>query len=522
MKTRRFAAAALVMPALVVMALLPGPGSATNESLAFTAPVQLEAHAPIGTELGSGQRQPSGEPSIKVDQKGIIYVAGVSSVAQASPLWVSIDGGKSFSELATPEQVREHSPYGAEGDIAIDSQRHVYFADTAIPTTAFSRWTPSDTPGEQPTWDYTLPHGIGVHPGVDDRPWLAYGADTDGTESIWMYLNQVGYVAIYRTADGGITWENRLIDTVAHEVMIAAPRDSAETLYGFGRCEGYVVLCARSTHNGGATWIKTQVAKTDKGRESGSIFVADAVDAAGSVYGVWSEADFDDGTGGDTKADNGCDIYYSFSSDGGRTWSKKRQIDGRKGCSAFPWVTGGDKGRIAVAWYETSAQGPNENTVPAKAAWYVKAALITGADRPSPSITTGTADANPVHVGPLERNLWDYFQIATGPDGRFHIAYVEDVDAGPDGYAGTNTGGNNAMDTMYVAQAGGPLLTAPAAASVPKKGGKPAPRVKGTKRTARNKGTLANTGVGTGWGFAFIAIAAVLALVRWTRLRGSR
>ncbi|MGH2725128.1 MAG: hypothetical protein ACRDI0_12905 [Actinomycetota bacterium] len=429
----------------------PAAGTPRGRALSFTEPLQVEAHNPIGTAIGNGERQPSAEPSIKVDSQGVIYIAGVTSVGQASPLWVSQNDGRSFDELTTPLNWRERSPYGAEGDIAIDAQDRMYFVDTAIPTLAFSRWAPPEGPGDKPSWEFTLPHTLGVLPGFDDRPWLAYGGTGEDDESLWLYVNHVSHVAVYRSTDQGLTWEESTSTFPGQRFftgMVAAPRDDSQTAYLFGNCGNGTSLCSRDTHDGGQTWRETTVADVDPGRRIGPIMVANAVDSAGVVYGVWSEA------GG------GCDVFYAASTDGGATWRPKVQVDG-PGCSAFPWIAAGRSGRIAIAWYENTAPGPHPDQVPADSQWFLHAAVVTRAPTSSPVIASGVADPNPVRIGPLVRALWDYLQIAIGPDGRFHIAYAEDVTAGPDGPVGTGlnpSNGTNAKDTMYVAQAGGPRI----------------------------------------------------------------
>jgi hypothetical protein len=59
-------------------------------------------------------------------------------------------------------------------------------------------------------------------------------------------------------------------------------------------------------------------------------------------------------------------------------------------------------------------------------------------------------------MGPLGRDVWDFFQVAIGPDGRFNIAYSEDTsgtcpEPGTSAYATCKV-------AWYVGQAGGPLL----------------------------------------------------------------
>ncbi len=462
------------IPAQAKRAKRPAP------TLTFTRPLQVEAHDLPSAVLGNGERQGSGEPSIKVDSKGVIYLSGVTTVGRASPVWISQNGGKSFEVLHTPGQFRELSPLGAEGDIAIADDDAMYFVDTGISFLAFTRWAAATgVHGEQPAWEYTIPHTIGVLPGVDDRPWLAYASD-DAGEVLWLYVNHSSHIAIYKSTDGGMSWTettNTLPEQLYFPGMIAAPRDRTEDAYLFGNCGDYLSLCSRSTHDGGATWEEVGVADVEEGREIADFMVSTAVDDAGIVYGTWAEDDADDASEDapnptQPDADDGCDVYYAASRDGGHTWGRKVRVSDGTGCAVFPWIVGGARGRVALAWYEADAPIPNADANPQvaagapadPAAWYLHAGVVLNADR-RPQVVRRVADPTPVHYGPLLRELWDFLQIAVGPDGRFHIAYVEDVSAGANGPVGLGPpeealvlGAQATKDTMYVAQRGGPRL----------------------------------------------------------------
>ena len=487
---RRRSLFALAVALTLVLPMLPAEAGKPKRSppkLTFTRPLQVEAHDVPSAILGNGERQGSGEPSIKVDSKGIIYLSGVTTVGRASPVWFSQNNGQSFEILHTPAQFRELSPLGAEGDIAIADDDAMYFVDTGISFLAFSRWAAATGEhGEQPDWEYTIPHTIGVLPGLDDRPWLAYGSD-ESEEVLWLYVNHGSHTATYKSTDGGMTWSemNNTLPTQRYfPGMIAAPRDSTQDAYVFGDCGTGNTLCSNATHDGGATWEEVEVAKVEEGRSIAPLMVSSAVDDAGVAYGAWAEADTNDASEdapnpSQVDGDDGCDVYYAASRDGGRTWGRKVRVSDGKGCAVFPWITGGARGRVALAWYEADAPIAHADAAPTPppgappgteakpATWYLNAGVVLNADR-RPQIVRGVADPNPVHYGPLLRELWDFLQIAVGPDGRFHIAYVEDVTAGPNGPVGLGPpddlqilGAQAPKDTMYVAQRGGPRLRDP-------------------------------------------------------------
>ena len=484
MRRRSLAPLAIALATLLpTLAAEAGPRQAAPPRLTFSRPLQVEAHDLPSAVVGNGERQSSGEPSIKVDSKGVIYLSGVTTVGRASPVWISQNGGKSFEILHTPAQFRELSPLGAEGDIAIGDDDRMYFVDTGVSFLAFSRWAPASGHGDQPAWEYTYPHTLGVLPGLDDRPWLAYASD-GATEVLWLYVNHGSHVSVYRSTDGGRRWSETFNTVPAQRYfpgMIAVPRHSTTDAFLFGDCQRPEdqprAVCSAHTHDGGSTWEEIEVARIEEGRAVAPFMVANAVDRSGVVYATWAEADVDDAdedapNPNELDADDGCDVYYASSRDGGHRWTRKVRVGDGKGCAVFPWITAGDHGRAAIAWYETDANGPNADDlhpatseVGAAEPWYLHAAVILERSPTRRQIVAAVADPTPVHLGPLFRELWDFLQIAVGPDGRFHIAYAEDVSAGANGPLGigvpdqaTVLGAQVPKDTMYVQQRGGPRL----------------------------------------------------------------
>src|SRR5438270_12508444 len=160
---------ALVLAVLTAVsasiAALPGASAANGPT--YSKPVLLSGSDPVGAALGNGVRQAVGEPSIKVDSKGTVYVTGADTVGRPAPAWYS-STGRSFKELPSPGEARQRT-LGAEGDFAIDDHDNVYMVDTTVPSLVLTKWS-----NHGRTWDVTYPAAAGVVPGVDDRPWLAW------------------------------------------------------------------------------------------------------------------------------------------------------------------------------------------------------------------------------------------------------------------------------------------------------------------------------------------------------------
>lgn len=474
-------AVALALTAALVGAFLIGPAGAgpaktvyrvapPKGPLKFGKPVSMTSFGPIRTVTGtvytaerggqSSDHEWSGEPSIQIDDKGTIYVAGTCCVTAASPVWYSTDGGKKFKEMETPGHAREWG-IGAEGDLAVDHDGHVWFIDTYIPGLLTTRWSDHGA-----TWDFTSPTA-GTVPGFDDRPWLAYSKD-----ALYLYVNHVSHTAVYRSTDGGTTWDGGTPlqwrgDPTGQPFFPAHLSADEKTgklwVTGVVSENGKSVLgSAVGDYVAGVPVFKEAVVSPPQRRGGFSpIFTGStAVDEAGNGYTTWSTFDED-----------GCDVYYAVSTNDGMSWHKPVKVNTGPGCATFPWITAGSDGNIALAWYQTpykSSQGGRvvrsltagktiynglhlplaayQDNLPADAPWYLYAAAITKADSGKPHVFDTRIDTKtPVLAGPMGRELWDFLQLDIGPDGRVHIAFVKKYN-------------DSAPQTWYVGSIGGPRL----------------------------------------------------------------
>ncbi len=442
-----------------------------NSRLTFKKPVSLTSFAPARTAVGTvytatrgdqeSDHEWSGEPAIQIDEKGTIYVAGTCCLAAASPVWYSADGGKTFTEMETPGHVREWG-IGAEGDLAVDNDGRTYFVDTYIPGLLMSRWSEHGK-----TWDFTVP-AAGVTPGFDDRPWIAWSE-----KGLYLYVNHVSHTAVYKSTDGGMSWDgghilewdNQQLGQPFFPAHIAADRKQGNLwVVGENNQDGKDVLGSAVTTSGGSMNFRQAVVTKPQRRGGFSpIFTgATAVDAAGNGYTTWSTYD-----------EKGCDVYYAVSTNKGKSWQKPVKVNDGGGCATFPWIAAGDDGKIALTWYETpgaktpsptvqkllglsapnrSAYGidlalaPYQDELPENAPWYLHAAAIPNATAKSPSVVETRIDTKtPVLTGPMNRELWDFLQLAIGPKGEIVISFVKKYKDG-------------APQTWYVESKTGPRL----------------------------------------------------------------
>jgi Neuraminidase (sialidase) len=71
-----------------------------------------------------------------------------------------------------------------------------------------------------------------------------------------------------------------------------------------------------------------------------------AVDPSGAVYLTWCDA---------PPGEKVPDIFVSVSNDGGKTWSKPLDVSNTPGVSSDPAIAAGPDGRVAVIWCDTTA-----------------------------------------------------------------------------------------------------------------------------------------------------------------------
>src|SRR5207248_1440432 len=117
----------------------------------------------------------------------------------------------------------------------------------------------------------------------------------------------------------------------------------------------------------GLNCVDLPVADLGSTNKTGANFPTMAIDKAGNLYAVWSQAPIN-GSGqviGDTV------LKYSFSTDQGNTWAAPIQIQtsaspvGTLHNNVFAWAVAGDDGRVDIAWYGTPGVAPNPSNGPA-------------------------------------------------------------------------------------------------------------------------------------------------------------
>lgn len=272
----------------------------------------------------------------------------------------------------------------------------------------------------------------------NDRPWIA----SDGQRVYIAYhdANASGLIRVQRSEDDGLTWKrvgdaitgaggatadstfNNIsgpvaADPVSHNVYLTFAAGQTGILKAK---TGFLddVYVSRST-DAGMHWTPVLVYAGPVISTNANVFPSVAVDpVTGDVYATWSNA-----------SAGGTNVYFSFSSDAGATWSTPAVINASPANTAiFPWVAA-NNGTVDVVFYGTSTANNSS------AVWNVYMWQTTdNGSTSSQSLVSNTSN----HTGVIctqgtacaagTRNLLDLFQVAIdSKNGKAAIVYTDDT-----------------------------------------------------------------------------------------------
>jgi hypothetical protein len=390
------------------------------------------------------------EPAIRADGDGRFFGSSENGLGGGTVAFRSTDNGLHYTTLVSPDGVSQtndtgFAPGGGDTDLAVAPDKNaagsynVYVASLSLANIDVSTSTDAGA-----TWrlsPVTTPETI------DDREWIA--ADTNNKVCI-SYHDAPQGITVGCSTDAGLTFTqfasaidashafqisensigNLAIDPSSHVIYqtYSAITTAAETTcapqlgVSAGTCNYHGVYMAVST-DGGASFTDYPVyINPDATVGYGHQFVNVSVDRAGNVYSVYTDDHH---------------VYYSFSTDHGRTWSGPFLITTTSGTQIFPWSTAGDAGKLDVVYYQTPYyDGVNTpDNYPASAAWTVGFAQNLKALTPGSAWSRQTASPTNHFGGVCEsgvtctgnRDLFDDFGVAASPTtGLASIIYSDD------------------------------------------------------------------------------------------------
>src|SRR2546430_1629591 len=249
------------------------------------------------------------------------------------------------------------------------------------------------------------------------------GGDTDLSTAPQANANGIpNSHAIYQVFSGIANAAEAALPTSFHAVWIGVSRDGGQSF---------------TDH---AVYVNPNTAVS-----YGHQFVNVSIDRAGTVYVVYTDDH---------------NLFYSFSTDGGQTWTGPIQINQSPSATAImPWSVACAPGQLNVVWYGTSffdgATAPDN--YPPSATWFVFFAQNVNAAAVG-STFTQVAATPVIHLGGVceggisctgNRDLFDDFGIAVSPiTGLASITYSDDQPG--------NTGSDD--HTAIATQTAGPTI----------------------------------------------------------------
>lgn len=369
------------------------------------------------------------EPSLRIDPAGNEYTCGpFGSSRNADYAQKSEDGGDTFRVLGQPPEGRISPGGGGDCELAVNpvenEQGFHNVAYTGLESLLnFS--TARTTNGGQ-SW---LGTNTSSSPVVVDRQWM----DSAGKGTVYLTYRQVAEGGIVqRSTDGGLTYApaaSPAIPEISISGNLVVDERDGKRLY-IAYTVGNEVRLALSNDGGATTPFRNFLVAEAQGDPS-SLFPVVAQDHAGNLYVAWVEA----GT---------YNAYYAFSTDRGRTWSPKVQVNRDKvRTTVMPWIDAGDEGRIAISFYGTEVEG-NPEVGSFRGPWDVYVNTSLDAMAPTPHISQTKATTHPIHWDSIclsglgctlnggDRTLLDFFQTRHDRDGLVKVAFNESNKASGD------------------------------------------------------------------------------------------
>lgn len=432
------------------------------------------------------------EPAIRTNPAGNFFASSEHGIGNGTDAWRSTDGGLHYTTLVSPNAVSQtnntgFAPGGGDTDLAVAPVKNsagnynVYVSSLNLASVDVSTSTDNGN-----TW--TLNPTSASVPG-DDRPWIAadgaskvcisYHDEATGNIDVNCSMNagttftQLGEAidsnhTFALNAVGGNMIGNLMIDPNNHYIyQTFSSVDSGDVTACtalMSPCSPHVVYMAVSTDGGKTFTDYTVYDNPNRNASYGHQFVNVSIDRSGNVYSVY------------------CDdhnIYYSFSTNHGTTWSAPVQVNSGvamvsgAATAIFPWSTANKAGHLDIVFYGTSYyDGLNTpDNYPSSAAWYVFMVQNLKATKSGSSFTQ--VQVTPiVHYGGVcesgvtctgNRDLYDDFGVAANPlTGLASIVYSDDqytndVNDPPRSGCTASTSNTSSCDhTSIASQTGGP------------------------------------------------------------------
>ncbi|MDT7571456.1 MAG: hypothetical protein QOE05_1630, partial [Actinomycetota bacterium] len=374
--------------------------------------------------------QGGGDTELQRDEGDNLYLSDLQNLSNLSNA-VSTDGGKTFNFSCTsaPNTPVDRMWYASHGKLG-DPDFAIYEEYDAV----LSNTSPNSPIGNQLV-EIVSHDGANFTPVINANP----GPDCLGGGVVNCVTNEEGL-------------PGNQIMTKKGDLVIAHSGQNGNSVY--------VSIGHPTTTGSGqaavttATWkdvlVNGDICPVKNGTATGicgsTNFPTIQQDSAGNLYIVNSAQGQKEPYG----------VYVNVSKDGGNTWGPSLLVS-KDGSNAFPWLTAGSEGRVAVAWYHANEEGENNKYAfddLTHAEFSVQVAQSIDALAAKPHYNVVTASEHPIKYGPIctagttctvsmgDRSLGDYLNLGVAQDGGLALVYVDDTSnsfsTGPTGAVAEN------------------------------------------------------------------------------------
>jgi hypothetical protein len=461
------------------VAAAPGNGFPTyiTGSFTFSNPVQMvRPTSPIFFQQG-------GEPEIKTDIFGNIYVTAIQGVPGGVDLFKSINLGTSFVYMGQPDGAQDHCPTlpqcaglgGGDDQIDVSSSGFLYVSSLWLGSVTVSTSYDGGTGGLLPGQKWEV-HPSAASPGVDDRQWVAaYGPHTlYMTYASASLTNPPGVIGLFvvKSTDAGKTFSApteitgiTALNSVDVEGNLVVDQYTGNLYTAYIPNPGSNIIdLARST-DGGATWSVVTAYTGPTGTDNRGVFPILAVDRGGNLHLAFTQIS-------STRAAHVLLTSTANPTAATPAWTTAVQVDNGAvtATACEPWIVAGSPGIVDVTWLGSPAANPD-----VASNWHVFFAQVTNALTGSPTIAQNQAETAVMHNHSIcfngggctgnpdddlsNRDLLEYYTMTIDQQGSAHIAYSDSINNCPSSTCITNA--------WFTKQTAGPSAYAPPAAPAP-------------------------------------------------------